>query len=109
MKNQNENSTRPSSPRPHPLLGNADFPEVPPGVRTFSARRFRRVAGSRRALSTIRRTEREKEIAEHEKREMMKRLGEAQRREAAATNRLSRELSKGFFARLKGVFTRKST
>lgn len=95
-------------PRPHPLLGNADFPEIPPGVRTFSARRFRRVAGARRAMSAIRRTEREKEIAEHEKREAIRRMGEAQRREAAATNRLSRELSKGFLARLKGVFTRKN-
>lgn len=83
----------------------SDYPPVPPGVKMFDPRRFRRHA--RKQEGFIGSLLRKREVAEKEKHDALRREALARREKELALRELQKEKSLGFLARVKRVFSRR--
>ena len=85
----------------------SDYPPVPPGVKMFDPRRFRRHARKQAYHGLIGSLLRKREVAEKEKHDALKREALARREKELALRELQKEKSLGFLARVKRVFSRR--
>ena len=93
-------------------MANFDYPEIPPGVQSFDARRFRRHYRKQFAASEISRMKEEKRVAEAEKKALLKALHNEQRKAREAGEERGRVKGQGVVGKVKAglgrVFSRRS-
>lgn len=84
-----------------------DYPDIPPGVQSFDARRFRRHYRKQFAASEIQRMKEEKRVSEAEKKALLRALHNEQRKVREATEKGEEKRGKGIAARVKSFFSRR--